>query len=556
MFISHRADALGARLLSIMFAMYMSKKVYGSFEYFRFTWDVSMYGKDGYTLPDNGVQFIPFFSQLKALSLDESDEVKICNIRKIELADKEEIFSSEFINKYFLLDCENDISYDKIYTGLTNWKVRNIKHLIRNIKNYKYCDVGIDVDLALNMSTEEYRYDIVEIFQQHILFSERVCSMFDLAKNISAKIGDYFCIHIRTGDLIYGIGNSRKLNKQTIFHSTPLELVVELIGKLGSCNVVLVSDGVECIELIKQYFNRDDIFTIDDVRRMCGIESDNLSNVDLVMFDMIFMSYSRAIYGTYSSVCRVASLWGGVDLIDIHSFFGKNNAFNTILRLHNAIEFDDFQKAASNFYIYSLSDQHEVSFGDKLQMLENALKYDCDNDRYRIHIVDLMLKHNKTLEAEKILARYLDIRHDEFVNTLFLVGWENRFVYEECFKNYFVYSGGNTVYLSYISSLIAMKCEGDIDKAMHYSSVSISFSKAKELFLELSLLKISGNKLEIAGNIATDLSFSENLDIAKELYRLFLKYNESWYFFGFIKYILKSRKLFKRLLTKFPLVKK
>ncbi|EDP8342342.1 hypothetical protein QQC56_001910, partial [Campylobacter coli] len=116
------------------------------------------------------------------------------------------------------------------------------------------------------------------------------------------KFKDFICIHIRSGDAIYDYAEFRKFNLQSIYHATPCEIAIGIIQKNKNKNIVLVGDDLLSIRQIAKFCNFKNVFVMEDFRN-----SNQLSNMELFFYDVIFMSYAKILYGTNSAVVRLAN---------------------------------------------------------------------------------------------------------------------------------------------------------------------------------------------------------------------------------------------------------
>ncbi|EOU2154051.1 hypothetical protein ACNS8W_000830 [Campylobacter coli] len=281
--IANRTDGTGSRLISLMNAMYLAKILN---KQVKFTWK----------------NYIPFTkdSDTNNFRKVENDNVSILGLC---VESHTEIFSKNFIDKYFLESINGSIfGIDgKVYT--------NFDLFLKELKVNKYDYISVPLsDLSTRVFKDiddlEYRKYMQNIWKD-IEFSESVKKIVNMAKQTCMKFKDFICIHIRSGDAIYDYAEFRKFNLQSIYHATPCEIAIGIIQKNKNKNIVLVGDDLLSIRQIAKFCNFKNVFVMEDFRN-----SNQLSNMELFFYDVIFMSYAKILYGTNSAVVRLANYIG------------------------------------------------------------------------------------------------------------------------------------------------------------------------------------------------------------------------------------------------------
>ncbi|QKF74866.1 sugar transferase [Campylobacter lari] len=423
MIIANRTDGTGSRLISLMNAMYLAKILN---KQVKFTWK----------------NYIPFTkdSDTNNFRKVENDNVSILGLC---VESHTEIFSKNFIDKYFLESINGSIFRidGKVYT--------NFDFFLKELKVNKYDYISVPLsDLSTRVFKDiddlEYRKYMQNIWKD-IEFSESVKKIVNMAKQTCMKFKDFICIHIRSGDAIYDYAEFRKFNLQSIYHATPCEIAIGIIQKNKDKNIVLVGDDLLSIRQIAKFCNFKNVFVMEDFRN-----SNQLSNMELFFYDVIFMSYAKILYGTNSAVVRLANYIGNQKFINNYSVFNEKELYDIIKENIEKFNTSNSQKAFSYFHLFIVSKKINISKENLIEFLEKALEYDYENDKYRIHLIDVLLNHNEFSKANEMLKTILLTRESEYLKTLFLKGWIG-VVYSNLFDIYLKSSCLQYPYIAYVA---------------------------------------------------------------------------------------------------------
>ncbi|MFY4734268.1 hypothetical protein, partial [Campylobacter jejuni] len=445
LFLSVRDDGTATRLISILNTLYLAE-LFGDRTLGKFFWND---------------QFVPY---VYGETLDRRSDFRIFNKQRIigqSVEAKERIFSQSFIDKYYINNIynysTNDMFIDKfiyqddVFDINWNMSLELLKDKYKS-KKYKYFYVHHN-DLSEQLKgiiDKDYRAKISEIWKS-IDFTDCINNIMNYAwlqiENVFDK--DFTVLHIRSGDVIYDFANFRKFNTQGIYHATPCELAIGIIEENKYENIVLIGDDLDSIQLIANKFNQKNIISIEDLR-----ESKKLTNLELLFFDLAVMSRANKIFGTHSALVRLALLINpNISFFNNYSIFNFKQQYKIITFYFNKMSFSNCQKAFSLFHQFILGKRIGEKFDILYKYLNQALLFDPDNDKYRIHILDLFISMQQIEQAELYLDEILSTRKKEFLNTLFLKGWEG-IVYQEVFYNYLKSCNINYPNLSYVASKI------------------------------------------------------------------------------------------------------
>ncbi|MBF7067651.1 hypothetical protein IY885_05195, partial [Campylobacter volucris] len=422
--LANRTDGTGSRLIALMNAIYLAEILNN--KQVKFTWK----------------NYIPF---TKDSDVNNFRKIENNNVSVLGLCVEPhiEIFSKNFIDKYFLENINGSIFRidGKVYSNFDLF----LKEL--NSDKYDYISVPLS-DLSTRVFKDlddlEYRKHMQNIWK-NIEFSEPVKKIIDMAKKSCLKFKDFICIHIRSGDAIYDYAEFRKFNLQSMYHATPCEIAIGIIKKNKDKNIVLVGDDLLSIRQIAEFCNSERVFTMEDFRK-----SNQFSNLELFFYDVIFMSYAKILYGTNSAVVRLANYIGNQKFINNYSIFNEIELYDVIKENIEKLNTTNSQKAFSYFHLFIVSKKINISKEVLISFLKKALEYDHENDKYRIHIIDILLNNNDFLKADEMLKIILSRRENEYLKTLFLKGWIG-VVYSNLFDIYLKSSCLKYPYISYIA---------------------------------------------------------------------------------------------------------
>ncbi|EJK6698321.1 hypothetical protein NLM39_001733, partial [Campylobacter coli] len=423
MIVANRTDGTGSRLIALMNAMYLAKILNKEF---KFTWK----------------NYIPF---TKDSDTNNFRKVKDNNVSILGLCVESyiEIFSKNFIDKYFLENINGLVFRidGKVYSKF------NLFLTELNSGKYDYILVPLS-DLSTRVFKDiddlEYRKHMHDIWKD-IEFSKPVKKIIDMAKKTCLKFKDFICIHIRSGDAIYDYAEFRKFNLQSVYHATPCEIAIGIIKKNKDKKIVLVGDDLFSIRQIAEFCNSTNVFIMEDFRN-----SNQMSNLELFFYDVIFMSNAQVLYGTNSAVVRLANYIGNQKFINNYSVFNEMELYDVIKENIKKLNTTNSQKAFSYFHLFIVSKKLNISKENLIHFLEKALEYDHENDKYRIHLIDILLNHNDFLKANEMLKNILQKRESEYLKTLFLKGWIG-IVYSDLFDIYLKSSCLKYPYISYVA---------------------------------------------------------------------------------------------------------
>ncbi|EAJ8980781.1 TPA: hypothetical protein SCU98_001841 [Campylobacter jejuni] len=399
--IACRGDAFGERILALLNAIYISKKVNLKFGYI---WNVPR------------VKF---------------------NVDKVinpfdDFPSEKDIFNEDFIHKYSLTDKVNFIAKDGIGIFLKNKKyVLKTIHEYEQSCEYGYISTQYDLsDLCIDVDKIEYLNLLKKIFWNEIGFSNKVINLIALVeKSINFN---FYAIHIRIGDIL--LNNDGK----DIFFgrkkASELCLILEVINKtLKDKNIVIFGDDLELIRLIKTKSNNLN-------NRFVLLPSEciniHISGFDKNFSDVILMSNSNGIYASGSSgfsqlAYRISRNCNSI--VSIYDLFTINEQYSIICsRVKSLQGLKKEYQSFSYFYLYLLSNKLSMSYFTQRKHLINAMSFYPNCKTYSILYINLLLDMNKLKELNLLFKErysYLFLEDSLF----FINAYNNKFLYSFIF---------------------------------------------------------------------------------------------------------------------------
>ena len=443
--VANRYDGMGSRIFSIICSIYLAKKL-GNIDHMKFIWEEGRFSKANH---EN-------FSFRK----EEKDSLVI----GMSVESKEEVFDKAFIEKHYIN--HKSLKPDLTNSWLSKWKIRSFVALEQEFKNGKEKFFTYEISNLYHLLSDLNEHEVREFCSKHVIheikFSDKIQKMIDKAYMDAQNLGEYTCIHLRSGDAIYDYSGVRKFGKTSIYHASYLALGLE-IAKREKGKVVLVGDDIRSLEYLVEVIGEDRVISVESLR-----DTSKYSNMQLFFYDVFFMSKAKRLYGTNSALARIACLISSeLDFKNSYQCFSHEEHYeilNSNLSLlaktsHSQLAFMYF-----HLYLYGLSLNQDYNV--LLNYLRKALECDCDNDKYRIYIIDVLLRNKKYQEANELLKEYLVEREQSFVENLFFKNWTG-VCFQECFPQFTQDECKKYPYLSFIAAKI-FEYQNDMPKSLEF----------------------------------------------------------------------------------------
>ncbi|MFG5125896.1 hypothetical protein O8I55_04970 [Campylobacter lari] len=410
--LSNRTDANATRLLGMINAFYIAEKLNTNAF---FTWNEKLGVVNTNTL----------FGVSKSFNNQK--------IIGVQLDSKEEIFNKDFLEKH-CIDIKDERYFSEYNTPLSSFI--EFKNIFLN-ENYKFFEIPFYMRYSWkDINLDDY-LNKANIIWNNIGFNDNVISIIKNAEEKAKHLKDYIAIHIRNSDTVYSYAEFRKYNDLTTYHATPYELVLELIKENQDQNIVIFSDDVSSVEEMIKTLNMPNLLFANNFR-----DFEKLTPTQMLIYDVVLMSKSKKIYGTHSSVTRLASaISNHGSHINPYDLYNHKKRYEIIKNNINILNLHKDQKAFSLFHLYLSGIRSKIKLKILQSYLEEALKLDYDNDKYRIYIIDCLLKQGKAKEADEYIEKILQERSEEFLKVLLNSKVENNNImdYEKNIRNLFLY---------------------------------------------------------------------------------------------------------------------
>ncbi len=436
--------------------------------------------------------------------VDKSDKPDCNNTSMRKFADnviigascenKEVLFKEQFIQKHFL---------EKYETNNQIGVIRNIDKLIETYNACDYLNIGHGFLDFLFSSTMEYRSKLALMWDK-IDFNDNISHMINLARQHAAKLDNFIAIHIRSGDAIYTYAGYRLCNRQSTNHATPYEFALGIIEQHKNENIIIIGDDISSMRKLKQIANNNNVKLIEKFR-----DIDKYSNLELFIYDVVFMSKATLLYGTHSALVKLAyGINPNLKWIHPHNDIDIPTLYKWLQTYYRVLDnLSPSQRAYSCFCLFMYGEKCNEKLEILQKYLQNALEFDPENDKYRIHIVNCLLKKQDVEQSNCLLSNYLTNRFNQF-NRLFVSKyWGGRYAFEEVFNNFILYANPDYPYISFMAAK-ASEALGKNDDAI----TCYKYAK-KELYDQSNICLL--NLFDIQLNIMTQNLTQKDIDLKK-----------------------------------------
>ncbi len=436
--VMNRSDGTGSRLFSMINAMAVATKL-SSIDNMRFLWNETRF-KDKSELADANNTKMRGFND--TIIIGASCERK------------ENIFTDNFIKKHYL---------EKYETDNQILPIKDINKLKELYNKSDYLKIEIGYLDFLYSNKFEYRSQLALMWDK-IEFNDNIVKMIDLAKLHTADLDNFIAIHLRSGDAIYTYAGYRLCNRQSTNHATPYEFALGIIEQHKNENIIIIGDDISSMRKLKQIANNNNIKLIEEFR-----DIDKYSNLELFMYDVVFMSRAQLLYGTHSALVKLAyGINPNLKWIHPHNDIDIPTLYKWLQIYYSVLDNLSYsQRAYSCFCLFMYGEKCNEKLEILEKYLQDALEFDPENDKYRIHIINCLLKRDEAYQANELLKDYLTNRFDKFCHVFTLKYWSGKYAFEEVFNNFIKYANQDYPYLSFIAAK-ASEALGQNSNAIKY----------------------------------------------------------------------------------------
>lgn len=333
-----------------------------------------------------------------------------------------DIFSEEFIQKYYIDDCK-DISSNH------GFGIHQEKKTFNDIKNgpfeqkWGWYAPGIEGGALSNWiegyNEEQCYKDFRQVYKK-IQFSEKYLNIIEDAKSIAKNLGHFVSIHIRGADIVF----SSSYKQASLYGFVgdkyfPYEIAIEIIkSELNKNNTIIVfSQDVKSSEKLIDYFKNSKIILADVFAKKYT------DTTQRAFFEINLMSHSELIYTPGISLQKSAFsqcasfISGNKKDVSFHEVFSLNEQFEILNRNIQILDLNPLYRSMAYFRLYQLSLSLKKNLKYAFEYIEKAIENDNDNMAWKIHKCYLLILNKDYNSVEEYLKKEMNNR---FFHTLFM----------------------------------------------------------------------------------------------------------------------------------------
>ncbi|EIS4443613.1 CDP-glycerol glycerophosphotransferase family protein [Campylobacter coli] len=333
-----------------------------------------------------------------------------------------DIFSEEFIQKYYIDDCK-DISSNH------GFGIHQEKKTFNDIKNgpfeqkWGWYAPGIEGGALSNWiegyNEEQCYKDFAEIYKK-IKFSNKYQNIIKYAEQTASKLGEFIAIHIRGADIVF----SSSYKQASLYGFVgdkyfPYEIAIEIIkSELNKNNTIIVfSQDVKSSEKLIDYFKNSKIILADVFAKKYT------DTTQRAFFEINLMSHSELIYTPGISLQKSAFsqcasfISGNKKDVSFHEVFSLNEQFEILNRNIQILDLNPLYRSMAYFRLYQLSLSLKKNLKYAFEYIEKAIENDNDNMAWKIHKCYLLILNKDYNSVEEYLKKEMNNR---FFHTLFM----------------------------------------------------------------------------------------------------------------------------------------
>lgn len=296
-----------------------------------------------------------------------------------DVKDVNETFDHEFINSFYV-----------------NLEDRKTLDFLR------YGDIYITPDASLVIRNTEY-IDYKEIYNR-IDFSEEIKLSIEYARKISHVFKDEFSsIHIRAGDIIYGV---HRRSQQFIPKILQYPFILNILNQEKSKNILLVGQDISFMQTLERSF--------DSVKILESYYPSDFTSIQKIFFDIECLANCSRIYGGDSGPILLASKISKNHIINSHIQY---TVLEKLRILEHFILSDNYFikylnpkviAYACSAYLYYGFNNASVNTKNLIKVNNLAMICDTEIDIYKILDLFLQYRFSSYKIAEKNVKNYIE----------------------------------------------------------------------------------------------------------------------------------------------------
>lgn len=537
--ISARYDAFGARMMSLLNTIYLSKLI--GFK-FGFIWDgkICQDAKDQY------------------MSLDSADKIfdsKFCNEHDYThnnlpctKPDLNDLIGFETIEDACKKPFYEDYGYRNLYAYYLHFRFREI-------------------------NKDDYFQNLKDIYHS-LSFSTRYQYIIEKAALVHKNIGNFIGLHFRGADVVNDFDIRIYALTSLSPYIFPLELAMEIIKKEAQKTIVLFSSCDIVTTFVKNYFKKNNFDKIIYIAN--DFIDDNFSYAERDFFNFSLFQYADILYGSNESMFRALAVNISHKNIQnnlVDFTFDLEQQYNIISSNIDKYDIDLLYKSASCIYLFILSNRLNLDNKTKLFWLQKGYSYDKKNLSYKILILEILLLEERFDDAELELMNIFYSDFDFFFKLLFSFFHKDEFLQQR--KTFLKYAHINKPALSFLIYLISLKEKKPCDATyclynilqqktdnkqymLPYDLGNIIIKNSYSLYSYIKIIPKLVFMIKIYKDIKSFYSIYEINKLNKEknkklVYRIgliFIRADKNWLKGGYIKFYFLLKKIHQKFLLK------
>ncbi|EAJ6030478.1 hypothetical protein DKK25_05470 [Campylobacter coli] len=376
LFIAARGDAFGSRIMALLNAIWLSKKLNCKF---------------GFVWPN----------AFNVLGVKKNENVIIPSVLP-----EQSIFTKKFVSGY---------SYTKLLKShpgsIFQYKAANKMSIDRLLEKPYSHDFGwyvsggfIDIYLD-GLQDGEYLTGLRNAWRE-IQFLPDFNDSIQKGLDEAEKLGEFVSIHIRCADLCYSDYRFNMIRNYKFKHIVTVEMALAIIDyELNRQNVLICGDDLALLDSLKKHYNQQPrkfkLYSMNDFVNKYTFKT----NIEQMFFELYFRSKSSVIYSTKSTFGILPYLISNDSCLKhIYEFYNKRTYYEYIKNNIGKITVHDYQLAASYFILFILGIEIEVDANELYIYIRKSLSYDRLNITYQLFLFFTLLKKKKNYQAEKYIC--------------------------------------------------------------------------------------------------------------------------------------------------------
>lgn len=454
--ISGRPDAFGCRMLALLSAFWVARKIN---YHFYFSW-LDKNDTLDQDFNENHIQYCSTMAKLK------------------------QVFNQTFIQKHHI---PNHISYGiNFNTDLTLEELKKYKEI-------KYNDVNIPYEIIKDISKEQCLLEIASLYKNDIGWSDRYLEILSDVNNLANQFPTFIAIHVRGGEHIFSKYNQVPEVWMNLHHF-PYEIVLEIILNLEkNTNIILFGQDLEANELLVKYVKKNTF--IKNIATIDSLITKKYTKEEKAFFDINFIAKASKIYSSgFSNFSRLAMLIAGKDsLVTYFQLFSTRQLYDIIFKNMTYISLNKLYTAYSFYRLYAFSRQLDFPIQKSIDFLQEALKNNPDNFGYIIALNECyFITENYQQINENIKYIVSSNRFQLFEEVFYGDYTEPWWTKEYYFKIYESYTNCLKLqqfpYIAYIAAKIHLNVYKDNIKAINILKLIVDYQQdihINNFFMEL-----------------------------------------------------------------------